>query len=135
MHSSSPLRLATPLPISADLVKSCLRPGRTLDEQFRAAWTERIHPLPRSLRSGALPGVTGHIAESVVELVLGDYQYVPLAHHPGPGRHGADLIMLHLATDMVFAIEVKGTLRPGHVPRLTRGDVAQMSAAWLDKAD
>jgi hypothetical protein len=37
--------------------------------------------------------------------------------------------------DHVLAIEVKGTLRPGCVPRLSRRAVAQMSAAWIDKAD
>jgi hypothetical protein len=60
---------------------------------------------------------------------------VPLAHHVGPGRHGADLIMLHLASEMVFAVEVKGTLRPRHIPRLTRRELEQMSAAWIGKSD
>lgn len=43
--------------------------------------------------------------------------------------------MLHLTSQMVFAIEVKGTLRRGFVPRLTRGDLAQMSSDRLDKPD
>jgi hypothetical protein len=43
--------------------------------------------------------------------------------------------MLHLPSETVLAIEVKGTLRSGFIPRLTRGDLAQMSNAWLDKPD
>lgn len=43
--------------------------------------------------------------------------------------------MLSPAADHVLAIEVKGTLRPGVVPRLSRRAVLQMSAAWMDKAD
>jgi hypothetical protein len=91
--------------------------------------------LPPALRTGALPGITGHVAESLVEMILSDHGYVPLAHHVGPGRHGADLIMLHLTSEMAFAVEVKGTLRPRHVPHLTRGELDQMSTAWVDKSD
>jgi hypothetical protein len=36
---------------------------------------------------------------------------------------------------MVFAIEVKGTLRPGHISRLSAGERRQMSDAWVDKRD
>jgi hypothetical protein len=43
--------------------------------------------------------------------------------------------MLCPAADRVFAIEVKGTLHAGRVPRLSKRAVAQMSAAWVDKAD
>jgi hypothetical protein len=43
--------------------------------------------------------------------------------------------MLSPATDHVLAIKVKGTLRAGCVPRMSRRAVEQMSAAWVDKAD
>jgi hypothetical protein len=43
--------------------------------------------------------------------------------------------MLHLPSETVFAFEVKGTLRPRHIPRLSRGELAQMSDAWIDKPD
>ena len=43
--------------------------------------------------------------------------------------------MLHLEAEMLFAVEVKGTLVPGRVPRLTRGEMQQMSGAWVDKPD
>lgn len=36
---------------------------------------------------------------------------------------------------MVFAVEVKGILRARRVPRLTRGELEQMSEAWVDKPD
>ena len=32
-------------------------------------------------------------------------------------------------------IEVKGTVVPGRAPRLSAGELAQMSAAWVDKVD
>jgi hypothetical protein len=82
-----------------------------------------------------LGGVSGHVAESVVEIVLVESGYVPLAHHAGPGRHGIDLLMLHLACDMLIAVEVKSTLSAGRLPRLHRGELAQMSAQWVDKPD
>lgn len=43
--------------------------------------------------------------------------------------------MLHLEAEMLFAVEVKGTLVPGRVPRMTRGEIEQMSGAWVDKPD
>lgn len=32
----------------------------------------------------------------------------------------ASTVVLHLAGEMIFAVEVKGTLRARHVPRLTQ---------------
>ena len=55
-------------------------------------------------------------------------------HFTGPGRHGVDLLVLTPAGQMV-AVEVKGTLRSGRWPRLSRRDLMQMSAAWIDKRD
>jgi hypothetical protein len=129
-----PLRDAVPLPISRATVEICLDPAVPGDQLFRAAWMGSLGDSP-ARRWGALPGITGHLAESVVELMLVDRGFVAIAHHPGPGRHGVDLLMLHLEAEMLFAVEVKGTLVPGRVPRLTRGDVQQMSGAWVDKPD
>jgi hypothetical protein len=58
-----------------------------------------------------------------------------LWHFTGPGRHGVDLLALAPCGNRVLAVEVKGTLRPGVWPRLSRGALAQMSAAWIDKTD
>jgi hypothetical protein len=129
------LRASLAIPIDPQSVSSCLDESDELDSRFSLAWTQSLKALPKQHRSGALPGVTGHVAESVVELILDEYGYVPLAHHASAGRHGVDLLMLHLPSDMVLAIEVKGTLRKGHIPRLTRGELTQMSHAWIDKRD
>jgi hypothetical protein len=47
---------------------------------------------------------------------------------------GVDPVLLARG-DVVVAIEVKGTLVPGRAPRLSAGELAQMSAAWVDKLD
>jgi hypothetical protein len=62
-------------------------------------------------------------------MLLVDPGFHPIWHFTGHGRHGVDLVVLTPAADAVVAIEVKATLRPGHVPRLSRRDVEQMSAA------
>jgi hypothetical protein len=129
------LRVALPIPIEPSIVASCLDVGQELDHRFELAWRGSLKALPKAQRTGALPGVTGHVAESVVELMLHEHGYVPLAHHASAGRHGVDLLMLHLAAEMVFAFEVKGTLRQRHIPRLTHGELQQMSDAWIDKPD
>jgi hypothetical protein len=133
--AQSPLRAASAIVVSRAYVTECLDLKAELDRRFATAWRRGLGALPVRLRSGALPGVTGHLAESVVELILVDRGYVPVAHHPGPGRHGVDLLMLNLEHEMVFAIEVKGTLRPGRIPRLSRGELGQMTGAWVDKPD
>jgi hypothetical protein len=130
-----PLRDAVALPISRPTVEICLDPAAPGDQLFHTAWTESLEARSPARRGGVLPGITGHVAESVVELMLVDHGFAAVAHHPGPGRHGVDLLMLHLEAEMLFAVEVKGTLVPGRVPRLTRGEVQQMSAAWVDKQD
>lgn len=91
--------------------------------------------LERAERGGALGGVTGHVAESVIEIVFADIGWVPVWHFVGPGRHGVDLLMLGPGAERMFAVEVKGTLRPRRWPRLRRAEIAQMDAAWLEKVD
>lgn len=63
----------------------------------------------RAERGGALGGVTGH--------------------------HGVDLLMLGPGAERIFAVEVKGTLRPRRWPRLRRAEIAQIDVAWLEKVD
>jgi hypothetical protein len=133
--ASAALRQASPIEIASSTVVACLNLDDEADQHFELAWRSRLGGGNGRLGGGALSGTTGHIAESVVEISLAERGYVPLAHHPGPGRHGVDLLMLHFTTELVVAFEVKGTLRRGFVPRLTRGDLAQMSSAWLDKPD
>lgn len=129
------LRSAQPIPVDPQVVEGCLDLTDERDLDFEMLWRGRMSdPRFRSQRR-VLPGVVGHIAESAVEVMLAERGYVPLAHHSGAGRHGVDLLMLHPASEMVFAIEVKGTLWSGFIPRLTGGDLAQMSSAWIDKPD
>jgi hypothetical protein len=45
-----------------------------------------------------------------------------------------DLLFL-TPDDKVIAVEVKGTLTAGRIPRLSRHELTQMSAEWVDKAD
>jgi hypothetical protein len=79
--------------------------------------------------------VTGHVAESAVEVLLEGLGWVPVWHFVGPGRHGVDLLLLGPSHQRLFAIEVKGTLRPGKWPRLPHAELTQMDVKWLDKAD
>lgn len=130
------LRSAPPISLDRKSVSGCLDPEqRPGDVTFAVAWTRSLHALAPHERAGALAGITGHVAESVVELMLTNVGYHPIHHFVGPGRHGVDLLMLSPATDHVLAIEVKGTLRAGCVPRLSRRAQEQMSAAWVDKID
>ena len=99
------------------------------------AWRGSLAALSPAERRGALAGVTGHVAESVVEVVLAELGYQLLWHFAGPGRHGVDLIVLCPSMERVVAVEVKGTLRPRYWPRLSRRELVQMSGAWVDKVD
>jgi hypothetical protein len=48
-----------------------------------------------------------------------------------PGVRGVDLLFL-APDEAVLALEVKGTLRPGTLPRLTPSFRRQMSRGWLN---
>lgn len=103
------------------------------DALFSRGWRSGPGSLTRA-ELNTIAGVTGHVAESVTELLLVALDWHVLWHFIGPGRHGVDLVFLS-ADDKVVAIEVKGTLVSGRIPHLTRRELTQMSAAWLDKAD
>jgi hypothetical protein len=130
------LRDAATFALDPVWVGTCLDvKARPVDALFQRAWTSGLAAISRIERRGRLAGVTGHMAESVVELMLDGYGYHLIWHFSGPGRHGIDLLALAPCGDRLVAIEVKGTLRHGVWPRLTRGELVQMSAAWLDKSD
>jgi len=131
--SSSALRRAAALPIDRDLIVGCLDTTNAHDALFDKGWRSGPGSLSRGERN-LVAGVTGHVAESVTELLLDALQWHVLWHFTGPGRHGVDLLFL-APDDKVVAVEVKGTLVPGRVPRLSRRELGQMSAAWVDKAD
>jgi hypothetical protein len=137
MRSMPPPRdkVVEALALDPSLVARCVRDGEPLDEAFATAFVRALTALPPERRRGALSPITGHIAESVAEVTLDSFGYVPLWHHDRTGRHGVDLVLLHLASEMVFAVEVKGTLRPRRWPRLSCREVEQMSSQWLNKSD
>jgi hypothetical protein len=128
------LRKATALGLERVVVAECLDLKNPVDARFHRAWIGSLAALPRAERGGALAGVTGHVAESVVAALLVDRGNELLWQFSGPGRHGVDLVVL-TPDHRVIGIEVKATLRAVYVPRMSRRAVLQMSAAWIDKAD
>lgn len=137
----SALVTAPAMPLDAELVESCAHsgaePAALAEAQFLTAFRGSLADVPRSQRAPGLNGVTGHVAESVVESMLADLGWVPLEHFTGPfsGGHGIDLAMATPDLEGVYAIEAKGTLAARGWPRLRAGDIPQLTPEWLAKAD
>ena len=130
------VNFAKALPLERSVVASCLDANaRAGDATFETAFVQSLTALRPAARRGALAGVTGHVAESVTEIVLEAVGWTPVWHFAGPGRHGVDLLFLGPGEERLFAVEVKGTLRPHHWPRMRWGELTQMDLAWLDKDD
>jgi hypothetical protein len=127
---------ATALPLERSAVTACIDPAERLsDATFQRAFERSLAALHPAARRGALGGVTGHVAESVVEIVLESLGWTPVWHFLGPGRHGIDLLLLGPGVEQMVAVEVKGTLRPRCWPRLRSGELTQMDLGWIDKSD
>jgi hypothetical protein len=127
------LRAATSFALGADLIDGCLDDDRDrFDALFRRARTEGLGSIPRGERSGHLWRVVGEVAESVAEIVLADLGYSVFWHIAEPGVHGVDLLLLS-PDECVLALEVKGTLRAGAIPRMTPSRLRQMSREWLNQ--
>jgi DNA/RNA non-specific endonuclease len=120
-------------PVDASIVTGCLDPASSRDSLFTQAWKSGPATLTRTKRC-AIAGVTGHLAESVIELLLDRMGWRVLWHFTGPGRHGIDLALL-TPDGKIVAVEVKGTLVARRIPRLSRRELGQMTTAWVDKAD
>ena len=127
----SALRLAKSHPLSADLVKAHLVDKSPDDRLFESAWRNGLGSIPLDRRRGRLPGVIGHIAESIAESIFVDLAFIPLWHFDSNGGNGVDLLMILPAFDGVVAIEVKGTLRSGRLARLRNAQLGQMTPGWL----
>lgn len=127
------LRQAMAFKLDPRVVDDCLDLASAADQLFCRARQAPRGSLTRRERA-ILAGTTGHIAESVTEVLLDTCGWHVLWHFEGPGRHGADLVFL-APGDRVVAVEVKGTLVPNRLPRLSRREIAQMSAEWIGKAD
>jgi len=134
-RSPSILSEAAALPLDRSVVKGLLDPQDARDTRFAIALAHSLQSLPPGERRGALAGITGHVAESAIEVIFEGLGWLPVWHFRGPGRHGVDLLLLGPGAERMFAFEVKGTLRAGYWPRLRGGLVAQMDVAWLDKID
>lgn len=98
---------------------------------FERARIHGLNSIERSQRSGHLARVTGEVAESVAEIVLDELGYTLFWQITTPGIHGVDLLFLS-PDESVLALEVKGTLRPATIPRLTPSRLRQMSRQWLN---
>jgi hypothetical protein len=129
------LRVAKPFPIEAATIEECLNDKRDqTDALFRRARAVGLAGLAPTERSGHLWRVVGEVAESVAELVLTDLGYSVFWHIIEPGVHGVDQLFL-TPDEVVLALEVKGTLRAGAIPRLTPSRLRQMSREWLNESD
>ena len=117
------------------MIEGCVDDERDRsDAPFRRARAVGLAGLPRGERSGHLWRVVGEVAESVAELVFADLGYSVFWHITDPGVHGVDLLLLS-PDERVLALEVKGTLRVGAIPRLTPSRLRQMSRDWLNQPD
>ena len=127
------LRQSSAFRLDTAVVEECLDPASAKDYLFARGWRSGLASLTRAERC-AVAGVTGHVAESVIEVLLDRLDWRVLWHFTGPGRHGVDVLFL-TPDNNVAAVEVKGTLTAGRIPRLSRREITQMSAEWVDKAD
>src|ERR1017187_10065993 len=130
---TSVMRQSATFPIDVALVGGCLDPASATDSVFAKAWQSGAASLSSAERCG-VAGVTGHVAESVTEVLLDRLDWRVLWHFTAPRRHGVDLVFL-TPDDKIAVVEVKGTLVAGRIPRLSRREITQMSAAWVDKAN
>lgn len=126
-------RLAPPIGVSEAQVHALLL-ATDGDRRFAKAFDQGLDALEPCERRGALAGVTGHVAESLVQVLAAEEGWQPFWNQTGVGRAGVDLLALTPETSAVVAIEVKSTLRAGAVPRLGRRKINQMSDQWLSRA-
>ena len=125
------LREASAFAVPKRVVRGCVKPSRPADALFERARIHGLSSIDRSQRSGHLARVIGEVAESVAEIVLDEQGYNLFWQITTPGIHGVDLLFLS-PDESVLALEVKGTVRPGTIPRLTPSRLRQMSREWLN---
>lgn len=125
------LHAATSFPIEESTIQSCVDTSLPADELFSRARINGLTSIERSHRSGHLARVTGEIAESVAEIILEECDYSLFWQITAPGMHGVDVLFI-APDNAVLALEVKGTLRPGAIPRLAFSLRRQMSRDWLN---
>ncbi len=127
------LRAAAAVPFPREWIAESLLEGAA-EDLFRRAQAEGLAALEVAERRGRLPSVVGAVAEALAARILDSVGFVAFAQLVEPGARGVDLLLLS-PEERVLALEVKGTLRQGSLPRLRRSRLKQMSAAWLDSAN
>jgi hypothetical protein len=127
------LRQAGPIELTPKTIDACLDPDKDADALVSYARSEGLSAIDRSRRY-VLNSVTGEVAESVAELLLAEVGFHVFWHITTSGVHGVDLLLLS-PDESVLALEVKGTLRAGTIPRLTPSRLRQMSREWLNGPD
>lgn len=128
------LRAAPPVPIPEETISECVDLDKAADALFARTRRQGLASIPLPERRGLLARVTGEVAESVAELLLTEVGVQVFWHIVEDGVHGVDLLFL-TPDESVLALEVKGTLRPGAIPRLTPSRLRQMSRDWLNGPD
>lgn len=124
------LRAAQTFPIEEETIHDCLDMRKPADASFDHARRLGLSTIPVDARRG-LARVTGEVAEAVAQKILDELDYNLVWQITEPGIHGVDLLYL-APDDQILALEVKGTLRPGTIPRLTPSRLRQMSRDWLN---
>jgi hypothetical protein len=139
----SALTGATAMPIPDSVIAGCATAARKhanaaldlAETAFTQVFQHGIGTVPPT-RRGGLHAVAGNVAEAVVRSLLVESGWHPLFDDASvaSGGHGVDLLMLTPDISKVVAVEVKSTFQLRRWPRLARGDVQQLAAAWLDGA-
>jgi len=119
--------------VPAATVAECVNVANPADALFVRVRQRGLAATPLAERRG-LARVTGEVAESVAEILLAEAGVEVFWHVDSDGAHGVDLLLL-APDESVLALEVKGTLRAGVIPRLTPSRLRQMSHAWLNGPD
>lgn len=127
------LREAAPTPVPEGVIADGIDLKDPADRLFARTRRRGLPAIPLSERRG-LARVTGEVAESLAEVLFAEVGLDVFWHIVEPGMHGVDLLFLTL-DESVLALEVKGTLRPGAIPRLTPSRLRQMSREWLNGPD
>jgi hypothetical protein len=132
MQLRQALRAAGEISIPSESIAGCVGTDAA-DQLFDRARRSGLSALALNQRRG-LNRVTGEVAESVAEILLAEIGLSVFWHLTTPGAHGVDLLFLG-PDESVLALEVKGTLRRGAIPRLTPSRLRQMSREWLNGPD
>lgn len=124
------LRQAHAIDVAQALIEEALDTDGPHNGLVRSAQAEGLGTIPSADRRGHFCRVIGEVGEAVAAVVFADAGYTVFDQITTPGVHGVDLLML-TPDDAVLALEVKGTLRAGTIPRLTPARRRQMSREWL----